>query len=148
MRATTILAAAIGLLLVGVAVTRTPGQETTVAGQGACCYPSGGCLEFGASSCISTGGTWQGSGTTCAETDCTPQPTVVGISAVLTTGGSTVAVFRGWSDGQIDFFNSNQCNPAFPCVIVPGSCPTDVNRDGDTGINDFLALLGGWGACR
>ena len=24
----------------------------------------------------------------------------------------------------------------------------DINRDGDTGINDFLTLLGGWGACR
>ncbi len=29
-----------------------------------------------------------------------------------------------------------------------GTCPSDVNRDGDTGINDFLTLLGGWGACR
>jgi len=35
-----------------------------------------------------------------------------------------------------------------PTVLIPGTCPTDVNRDGDTGINDFLALLGGWGACR
>lgn len=28
------------------------------------------------------------------------------------------------------------------------TCPTDVDRNGDTGINDFLTLLGGWGACR
>ena len=28
------------------------------------------------------------------------------------------------------------------------TCTTDINRDGDTGINDFLTLLGGWGACR
>ena len=25
---------------------------------------------------------------------------------------------------------------------------TDINRDGDTGISDFLTLLSGWGACR
>ena len=28
------------------------------------------------------------------------------------------------------------------------TCPTDIDRDGDTGVNDFLTLLGGWGACR
>ena len=33
-------------------------------------------------------------------------------------------------------------------VILPGTCPTDINRDGDTGITDFLTLLGGWGACQ
>ncbi len=33
-------------------------------------------------------------------------------------------------------------------VILPGTCTTDINRDGDTGIQDFLTLLGGWGACR
>ncbi len=33
-------------------------------------------------------------------------------------------------------------------VILPGTCTTDINRDGDTGIQNFLALLGGWGACR
>ena len=29
-----------------------------------------------------------------------------------------------------------------------GTCPSDVNNDGTVGINDFLTLLGGWGACR
>ena len=28
------------------------------------------------------------------------------------------------------------------------TCPTDIDRNGDTGVNDFLTLLGGWGACR
>ena len=27
------------------------------------------------------------------------------------------------------------------------TCPTDIDRDGDTGIQDFLTLLGGWGEC-
>ncbi len=67
---------------------------------------------------------------------------------------------RFWSDGQVDatrvFSNreSNNCtnDPPTVCdgptVLIAGTCPTDVDRDGDTGINDFLTLLGGWGACR
>ena len=35
-----------------------------------------------------------------------------------------------------------------PVVLIPGTCPTDIDRDGDTGIKDFLTLLGGWGACN
>ena len=33
-------------------------------------------------------------------------------------------------------------------VVVPGLCPTDIDRNGDTGIDDVLGLLGGSGACR
>ncbi len=59
------------------------------------------------------------------------------------------------SDGQdvtgVEFLLTAGCDldPSFTCtvVILPGSCPTDVNRDGDTGINDFLSLLGAWGPC-
>ncbi len=29
-----------------------------------------------------------------------------------------------------------------------GTCPSDVNNDGTVGINDFLQLLGDWGACK
>ena len=78
---TTIVATAIGLALVGLAVTRTPGQVAAAGGPGACCYPSGGCIDHNITPCITSGGTWQGSGTLCAETDCTPQPTVVGSSS-------------------------------------------------------------------
>ena len=34
-------------------------------------------------------------------------------------------------------------NPCPVIVMVPGTCTTDINRDGDTGIQDFLTLLGG-----
>ena len=40
----------------------------------------------------------------------------------------------------------------FVMVLVASSAlvviPTDIDRDGDTGIQDLLTLLGGWGACR
>ena len=63
-------------------------------------------------------------------------------------------IFRTWSDGQIDstwLEHRSQCEinvPPCDVVILPGTCPTDIDRDGDTGIQDFLTLLGGWGACR
>jgi len=46
----------------------------------------------------------------------------------------------------VDFVRGvDQCNAASVCIIVPGSYRSDI--DGDTGINDFLTLLGGWGPC-
>ena len=150
MRTTTILFAAIGLLLVGVAVTRTPGQQVA-GGQGACCLPSGGCTDTTQGLCEGNtfNGVWRGDLTTCISLPPCPSvepPTVVGISAVFFDPNNSVQVYRAWSDGQVDLFVGTACNPATPCVIVPGSCPTDVNRDGDTGIQDFLTLLGGWAA--
>ena len=152
-RTTTILLLAIGLLLVGVAVTRTPGQQ--VAGPvGACCYPSGGCVEQGEFGCITTGGTYQDSGTTCAESDCTPLPTVVSITSAQMQSPQDMNVYRQWSDGQLDRLlirnDSDPCEIVSLCVLIPapGICATDVNRDGMTGITDFLTLLEDWGPCR
>jgi hypothetical protein len=80
---------------------------------------------------------------------CPTIPTVVGISVSAPNG--TQQVYRVWSDGQVDFFNHSPPNCSggnLPCVLVEGSCTTDVDRDGDTGINDFLSLLGNWGPCE
>jgi|GEM_PF-1167555 len=41
---------------------------------GACCFPSGFCLETTADSCIAQGGTYQGDGTSCTPNPC-PEPT-------------------------------------------------------------------------
>ena len=154
MRTTTILFVAIGLVLVGVAVTRTPGQQ--VVGDGACCFPTG-CMETtDPFSCLSNGGTYL-AGQSCASCPPPPGPTVVGVSAVTTgTQGLYFRILRTWSDGHTDMSfvrvaAITQCNITSSCgpvVIIPGTCPTDVDRNGDTGINDFLTLLGGWGACR
>ncbi len=68
-------------------------------------------------------------------------------------------VWRTWSDGQVDSLfvhfdgeqGDNACNVIDTCgplVLIPGTCPTDIDRNGDTDIQDFLTLLGGWGACR
>ena len=63
-------------------------------------------------------------------------------------------IIRAWSDGQVDFtlftLGPDNCDATAVCstVLITGTCTTDIDRDGDTGISDFLTLLGGWGACR
>ena len=132
-----------------------------VPDQGATCYVLGNATT-NPHDCAIQGGTYLGDGTTCDE--CTPPPPTVVATSVTTTSVSTSGdgkfyrIWRTWSDGQLDmtfvsFFTATQCDPGGaaqcgPIIMITGTCPTDVNRDGDTGIQDFLTLLGGWGACR
>ena len=128
------------LLLVGVAVTRTPGQQSERV-VGACCLPNGDCaLVSNEAECIDVyGGTWSGL-PQCVG--CPTVPTVVGIAF-----GNGVA-YRVWSDGQVDRIQEIfGCDPAVVCTIVPGTCPTDIDGDGMIGITDFLELLANWGPC-
>ena len=159
MRNTTTVVIAAGAVLAAVIVTKTPAQQEYV-GSGACCYP-GGCLLSSITPCLQTGGTFIQDGG-CAECPPPPGPTVIGtsVTAGTTTSGQDkrYRIFRTWSDGQVDstlvqFEVTSNCvvltDPGCgPVVLLPGTCPTDIDRDGDTGINDFLTLLGGWGACR
>ena len=109
--------------------------------------------------CIANGGTYLGLDTTCAGSTCPAAPTVVGLSTYQQLfdafSVTRYRVTRAWSDGQIDTMNftvdTTGCDVLTTCppvVVVTGTCPTDINRDGDTGIQDFLTLLGGWGACQ
>ncbi len=168
MRNTTTVVIAAGAVLAAVIVTRTPAQQES--GVGACCYGAAGCYVTGTGvvDCLQGGGTWIDGGT-CVECPPPPGPTVVAGAVAfppIATGGnslksSEVAVaLRFWSDGQVDATRvysqriEGSCGgtPASVCdgptVLLTGTCPTDVDRDGDTGINDFLTLLSGWGACR
>ena len=149
---TTVMIAA-GAVLAAVIVSRTPAQVEFPLGAG--CYPDQGatCYVLGNATtnprdCATQGGTYLGDGTTCAE--CQPtRPTVVSVAATRHVASNQQAVYRVWSDGQVDVIvHGTGCDPVTPCVLVSGTCPTDINRDGDTGIQDFLTLLGGWGACR
>ncbi len=150
MRSTTTVVIAAAAVLAAVIVTRTPGQQEGI--DAACCLPSGDCLFINETQCANNFGVYH-PGMTCPQVNCTPtvQPTVVGVS-ILRRGVNDNLVYRAWSDGQVDLILTDDGIPCPtaqpPCVIIPGTCPTDVDRDGDTGINDFLTLLGGWGACR
>ncbi len=158
MRQSAWMVIAAGAVLAAVIVTRTTAQVESAPG--ACCWPNGACFIESISVCAAVGGVFGGDSTDCASFACpTPPPTVTGIAVVphIDVNGdptSTTKVFRAWSDGATDvtFVSSNACGPPGVCggpnQVIPGTCPTDVNRDGDTGIADFLTLLGGWGACR
>ena len=149
---------AAGAVLAAAIVTRTPAQQEYGGRDGACCYPNGSCSQRFESECDAEGGTWHGAGVACQQIACFPNlpPTVVGVSVMEDLSGTLFQyrVFRVWSDGQIDqtwvqFANNCEFDgPICNGVLLAGTCPTDVDRDGDTGINDFLTLLGGWGACR
>ncbi len=158
---TTTVVIAAAAVLAAVIVTRTPAQPAALGG-GACCYPAGCAQITGpAESCLGTGGVFLSNGI-CADCPPPPGPTVIGtsVTAGTTTSGQDkrYRIFRTWSDGQVDstlvqFEVTSNCvvltDPGCgPVVLLPGTCPTDINRDGDTGINDFLTLLGGWGACK
>ena len=156
-KSTTVVIAA-AAALAAIIVTRTPAQVEYAST--ACCLPTG-CLTGGAigeSDCVLNGGIFL-EDATCTECPPPPGPTVVGIAAVPhfdVNGDPTtlIRVFRAWSDGETDitYVSGSNCGPPGVCggpnQVIPGSCPTDIDRDGDTGINDFLTLLGGWGACR
>ena len=34
-----------------------------------------------------------------------------------------------------------------PFVVIPGSCPADVDHNGDVAVLDLLTVLDEWGAC-
>ena len=100
------------------------------------------------------------------------QPTVVAAQAYIQETALGVAptsyahrIWRFWSDGTVDtsllvitkwfepnpeascqlFFPERSCGPS---VIIPGTCPADVDKTGDVGITDFLGVLAAWGPCR
>ena len=148
---TTTVVIAAGLVLAAVIVSRTPAQQEDGPG-GICCLPTGICDTATQTDCLAAGGSFLGqiggcADVICATYDVTPQPTVTGIY------GTTNQFTRAWSDGQVDVtvVDNNGCNGSVTLcttVLLTGTCTTDINRDGDTGIQDFLALLGGWGACQ
>ncbi len=66
--------------------------------------------------------------------------------APLTCGSGGAGLLGGRHEEH-----DNDCGDRCRCGIGGGDrdedTGTDINRDGDTGITDFLTLLGGWGAC-
>ena len=88
------------------------------------------------------------------------EPTVVAGSATQEVGTDGTGldqhrVFRFWSDGAVDTtlvdFDGQppHCDIDSTCYrqVLLGSCQSDINRNAEVEVTDFLQLIGEWGPC-
>jgi subtilisin family serine protease len=116
---------------------------------GACCMPNGDCVLMLEAACDSSGGAFNGSGTSCGAISC-PQPCPADIIPYDPDNGII-------GDGVVntdDFFRLLQ--NWGPCDPEDESCRGDIEPynevdgtygDGVVGTADFFALLQAWGTC-
>lgn len=98
----------------------------------ACCFDDGTCFELGSSDCAEFGGTYQGNGTLCAQTNC-PPPLVA--CCFESTGGCvdlTAADCLG-AGGEPGIYpqtcGTTVCFPSGACCLPDGSCLDDVSPE-------------------
>ena len=86
------------------------------------------------------------------------QATVVAGQVETSNGNDRLPrIYRFWSDGGVDvsfreFISQTGCEvakdtPCGPVVLIPGSCPGDITRDGTVATADLLGVLETWGPC-
>lgn len=79
------------------------------------------------------------------------EPTVV--SGMVIQAGSGRHLWRFWSDGAVDktfAVMQSACDIPINCgptPVIPGSCPSDVTRNGEVEFDDMLSVLSDWGPC-
>lgn len=94
-------------------------------GTGACCLPDGSCLETTASDCAAAHGTYQGDGTTCANTEC-PEETQA--CCFESTGGclnlkpSDCMAAGGLPGGTGTLCETYTCFPTGAACMPDGTC--------------------------
>ncbi len=94
---------------------------------GACCLPTGACVQLDEATCDIVGGVFAGNGTSCGDTSC---------------GAPCPADIDG--DGDVAFSDLLSVLAVFgPC----GGCPEDVDADGEVAFSDLLAVLSAFGPC-
>lgn len=100
---------------------------------GACCLPDGSCLETVGVHCDQLGGAFQGTGTSCAGTQC-PQP--LGACCWMQT------CFADQYEVDCMGFGGDWAGPFSTCTPDPcAPCSSgDVDRDGDVDLDDFGAF--------
>jgi len=97
--------------------------------EGACCIEAAqACLDVREAVCVAGGGVYQGDNTTCATTECFPEPDCPSdVNGDGTTDVSDIlAVVSAWGTADED---------------------ADVNDDGVVGVADLLVLIDAWGPC-
>lgn len=123
----------------------TPCSQHICFPEGACCLPSGACVDgVSPEECAALSGVFQGDGTGCSSTTC-PQPTGAacfpnGFCLVLTQAQATAAG-ASWQGPGTNCADANQNGTADACeTAVPG----DINGDGDVDGADLTLLLSAW----
>ncbi len=112
--------------------------EDDVCVAGACCMPDGSCNETVEAGCFASGGTFQGSGTLCSETNC-PQP--LGACCI---GGNVCTA--GQTQGNCESFDGYWGGPGTDCADLDENnrpdvcdvalCPYDLDENGSVGPGD------------
>ena len=86
-----------------------------------------------------------------------PVPVSMSVTQVIVsdgTGWRNWRVFRMWSDGAVDttwveFPFQTSCEVENTCFqpVIPGTCMSDVNRNGNVDTTDFFDVIADWGPC-
>ncbi len=91
---------------------------------GACCLPNGTCGLETSNDCLNTGGTWQGVGTLCTDTDCNAG----GACCIPSTGGclslpaTDCGLVGGTFSGPGSTCSTTVCFPEGACCLNDGTC--------------------------
>lgn len=81
------------------------------------------------------------------------EPTVVAGHVIAFSGSAIRDVWRFWSDGAVDATRATGVGcTGVPDVcgtfqILPGSCASDITRNGSVEFQDLLGVLNDWGPC-
>lgn len=98
---------------------------------GACCLPTGACIDLLETDCVAQAGTFQGNGTDCATVTC-PAPTVAccfaGFGCLDLTESDCIAA-GGAPQGIGSDCASVECFPIGACCLIDASCVDAVDPD-------------------
>ena len=106
---------------------------------GACCVGTE-CHELTEKHCVSEGGKWFGTGSSCDDVDCDGGGGDPGTCCV---NGGCIELTVDECEMVHGTFNDEPCSD----VACDPYCPADVTGDGVVDVSDILACIAAWGAC-
>lgn len=99
--------------------------QTCVPATGACCAPTGACTVVTSAQCTSSGGTYRGDNSTCAQANC-PTPTQAccfsSNQSCVDLTPSNCTGFGGVPGGFGTFCSTYVCFPVGACCLPNGTC--------------------------
>ncbi len=125
--------------VVAVLVSAAPGLAQ-FSRAGACCLPNGSCVVTSQSNCTAQGGTFRGSGTTCAN-PCPPPAVTVALHGVLVQSLSDINCLRFEADSGDSFVLTNRGSfVAGDRVYVEGTVPQTTATVCESELTPFITV--------